>query len=126
MTTDALSIISDAMAEMGLNYEFMEWKSAPAYPYFVGEYQETAPMSENGEQDTTFILTGFSRDTWQTLEDAKALIENYFNRDYGKVVIADSGNAVAIFYDNSLVIRQENSELKRIQINLTIKEWKVN
>jgi hypothetical protein len=126
VTTDALKVISDAMDELGLNYEFMEWSSAPVYPYFVGEYQETEPLYESGLQETTFILNGFSRTKWKTLEDAKALIEKQFDRTSGFIVTAPSGNVVAIFYDSSQSISTGEAELKRIQINLTVKEWKVN
>lgn len=126
MTADILKIISDAMDEMHLNYEFMEWSAEPVYPYFVGEYQEVELLSEDGLQECTFILTGFSRTTWLALEEAKSKIENYFNKISGKTVIAESGNAVAIFYATSFPVQTGDAELKRIQINLTIKEWKVN
>ena len=126
MNKDILKIISDAMSELNLNYEFMEWNSAPRYPYFTGEYQESASTTEDGLQEATFILNGFSRSSWLALENAKEAIENYFNKISGKTVISSNGNGVAVFYANSLVIPTENAELKRIQINLSIKEWKVN
>lgn len=126
MTTDVLTIISDAMADMNLNYEFMQYTSDIEYPYFTGEYQEAQPTSENGMQESTFILNGFSRTTWLSLEEAKSKIENYFDRVSGKTVIAESGNAVAVFYSNTLVVPTGDAELKRIQINLLVKEWKVN
>ncbi len=126
MSADALKIINKAMDELGLNYQFMEWKGEPQYPYFTGEYSESEATSENGMQEATFILNGFSRSTWEVLETAKALIEDYFNKIYGITAIAETGNAVAIFYSNSTSIPVEDAELKRIQINLTIKEWKVN
>lgn len=126
MTTDFLKIISDAMEEIHLNYEFMEYASDIVYPYFVGEYQETEPLSEDGLQECTFILTGFSRTTWLALEEAKSKIENYFNKVTGKTVIAESGNAVAIFYSTSFPVQTGDAELKKIQINLTVKEWMVN
>ena len=125
MTTDVLKMISDAMAEMNINYEFMEWTSSPAYPYFTGEYQEMISDSEDGMQETTFILNGFSRSSWFDLESKKSLIENYFNKIYGKTAISSSGNGIAVFYSNAMPIPTGDAELKRIQINLTIKEWKV-
>lgn len=126
MTTDALQLITNAMAEMNINYGFVEWSSEPVYPYFTGEYQESQPVSENGLQEATFILNGFSRTTWIALEDAKEKIENYFSKISGKTAITSNGNGIAIFYSNALVIPTEDAELKRIQINLTVKEWKVN
>lgn len=126
MTTDMLKVISDAMEELNLNYEFMEWSSEVVYPYFVGEYQEAESTSEDGLQEGIFILTGFSRTTWLALEEAKSKIENYFNKVTGKTVIAESGNAVAVFYSNGFPIQTGDAELKKIQINLIIKEWMVN
>ena len=125
MSKEALKIISDAMDSLGLNYAFMEWTDKPAYPYFIGEYQEIESMNEDGMQEAQFILTGFSRETWVALEDAKEKIASLFNKVGGKTVIADSGSAVAVFYANSLVVPTGDAELKKIQINLTIKEWSV-
>lgn len=127
MTIRALKIISNAMDELGLAYGFGEYAAVPVvYPYFVGEYSETEPMYEHGLQESTFLITGFSRGSWLALEEAKEKIENYFNRVSGKVVMAENGSAVAVFYANSMIVPTGDAELKRIQINLSIKEWSVN
>lgn len=126
MTKTALKMVADAMESLGLNYAFMEWLSKPMYPYFVGEYQETAPLYENGLQESTFLLTGYSRGTWMELEDAKEKISRYFSKIGGKTVIAEDGSGVAIFYATSLVVPTGDAELKKIQINLDVKEWSVN
>lgn len=126
MSKEALKIISDAMKSLKINYAFMEWKKKPEYPYFVGEYTENPPIDEDGMQETTFLITGFSRESWDALENTKEKIAAYFNKVGGRTVIADSGSAVAVFYLNSLVVPTGDSELKKIQINLSIKEWSVN
>ena len=126
MTTDALAIINDAMTELGLHYEFEVYTDEIQYPYFTGEYQEVAPVSEDGMQETAFILNGFTRGSPLGLEEAKEAVVNRFDRTSGHIVTTESGNVVAIFYDSAYVIPQEDEELKRMQINLTIKEWKVN
>lgn len=126
MTKAGLKIISDAMESLGLNYDFMEWTGKPKYPYFIGEYQEITPTNESGMQESTFLLTGFSRESWPALEDAKEAIRDYFNKVSGKTVIAEDGTAVAIFYANSFVLPTGDAELKKIQINLDVKEWSVN
>lgn len=126
MKKNVLKIISDAMEELHLNYRFIEWKKKPIYPYFTGEYQESEPTTEDGFQESTFILNGFTRESWEALEDAKESIQNYFNKVSGKTVIAEDGSAVAVFYLTSTVIPTGDAELKRIQINLEIKEWSVN
>ena len=125
MSIAALKIISDSMQSLGINYEFGVWTSKKVYPYWVGEYQETPSLNEDGMQETTFILTGFARGKWLELEEEKEKIENYFPKVEGKTVIADNGSAVAVFYGNSLVIPTGDAELKKIQVNLSIKEWSV-
>lgn len=127
MSKNLLKVVSDGMTELGLEYEFGEYTKEPiVYPYFVGEYTETEPTTEDGLQETTFMLSGFTRDKWLTLENAKAKIENYFNKVYGKTVMVDDGSAVAVFYGNSLIVPTGDEELKKIQINLQCKEWKVS
>ena len=127
MSKAVLKLVSDAMNSLGLEYDFGTYKKNPVvYPYFVGEYQETESTTEDGLQETTFLMTGFSRDSWLTLETAKEKIENYFNHVSGKTVITDNGSAVAVFYAGSLIVPTGDAELKSIQINLSIKEWKVN
>lgn len=120
-----LKEINDGMEALGLNYAYLEWNDAPAYPYFVGEYSEFEPMNEEGLKESTFILTGFDRGSNCALESARQEIEKYFDRTAGKVVITDN-SAAAIFYANAFPIRTGDAELKKIQINLTVKEWKVN
>lgn len=132
MRKETLKIISDAMSKMNINYEFMEWTSKPSYPYFTGEYQEFEPSGEDGEQETSFIHTGFARDSgkektaYLALEDAKEKISAYFPKVGGKMVTAGSGSVVAIFYANCFYVPTGDAELKKIQINLIVKEWSVN
>lgn len=127
MSKQVLKLVSDAMTSLGIEYGFVTYSKNPViYPYFVGEYQETESMTEDGLQECTFILTGFSRDSWLTLEEAKEKIENYFNKVSGYTVITDNGSGVAIFYADTLIVPTGDAELKSIQINLSVKEWKVN
>ena len=126
MSISVLKIINDDMKSLGINYEFGVWNSKAVYPYFVGEYQETPPLYEDGMQETTFILSGFSRGTWLELEETKDKIKNHYNKVGGRTVIVDNGSAVAIFYASSLIIPTGDAELKKIQINLDVKEWSVN
>lgn len=127
MSMDVLKLIADSMKALGLRYAFGGYTKKPvAYPYFVGEYQETENLTEDGLQESTFMLTGFSRGKWLELEEAKEKIAAYFGQISGKTVITDSGSGVAVFYASSLIVPTGDAELKRIQINLSIKEWKVN
>ena len=130
MTKEALKIISDDMASLGIEYDIGTYsgneKGKVIYPYFVGEYQEIEPYTEDGLQETMFMLNGFSRGSWSALEEAKEKIERHYSKVDGNRMITANGTAVVIFYANSLIVPTGDAELKRIQINLRIKEWKVN
>ena len=127
MSKVALKIIYDAMRSLGLNYDFPEWDGHPPDCYFTGEYSEVPTQNEDGQTETSFLLNGFAKgkEGWLELEDAKEKIAAYFGKVGGHTVITDSGSAVAVFYSHSLVVPTGNNILKRIEVNLTIKEWSV-
>lgn len=121
MTIESLKFIKEQL-EL-INYEFGQWTSNPVpYPYWVGEYNEIESVNEDGLQETTFILTGTTRGSWLELEQDKEKIEQLFK---DKIAILPNNNGIAIFYMNSLIVPVDDMELKRMQINLQIKEWKV-
>lgn len=128
MSKNVLKVISDGMDAMKLEYDFVRFRKDPIpETYFVGEYTETEPLNEDGMQETTFLLTGFSRaESWLELEDAREQIERYFGKVSGKTVIAEDGSVVAVFYADTQIIPTGDAELKSIQINLHVKEWSVN
>lgn len=122
MSKAVLDAVKNSMKEMEINYWFGEAPSPPKYPYFTGEYQEPESLSEDGEQDTQFILNGFARGkgAFLSLENAKEQIKEYLQD--GRLVSTEK-SVVAIFYANTLAnLPTGDAELKRIQINLTIKE----
>lgn len=124
MSKAALKFISDTLSSLNINYQFGEWTTNPVPdPYFVGEYTEpeSPTKEEDGLQEITFMITGTGT-TWLGLENAKDLIE----RNISKTAILPNGNGIAVFYAGSLTIPTGEAELKRIQINLSIKEWRVN
>ena len=124
MSISALKFISEKLERLKIPYAFEEWTANEVPdPYFVGEYNEveSTEREENGYQETTFILTGTGR-KWLGLEQAKEIIENNIT----ETAILPNGNGIAIFYSNSFPVPTGDAELKRIQINLTIKEWRVN
>ena len=124
MSISALKFISEKLERLKIPYAFEEWTANEVPdPYFVGEYNEveSTEREENGYQETTFILTGTGR-KWLGLEQAKEIIENNIT----ETAILPNGNGIAVFYSNSFPVPTGDVELKRIQINLTIKEWRVN
>lgn len=128
MSKNVLKIISDGMDSMGIEYDFGRFGKYPIpETYFVGEYAEDEPLTEDGLQETAFLLTGFSRsESWLTLENAREQIERYFGKVSGKTVITDDGSGVAVFYADTEIVPTGDAELKSIKINLHVKEWSVN
>lgn len=127
MTENALSIIGKAMSALGLDYGFITYKKPVRNLYFVGEYTEVESMTEDGLQETSFMLTGFARGegAWQALESAKKSVQNYFTRE-GRVFRFADGSVAVVMYANAFPVPKEDAELKSIQINLSIKEWSVS
>ena len=121
MTIAGLEFIGKELLGLGINYEFGRWNSEPVYPYFVGNTSEVT--KEDYPKETAFILEGFTRGSKLELLQAKEIIENHFER--GITAILENGSGVAVFYAGSLIVPTGDAELKSIQVNLIIKEWKV-
>ena len=122
---NVLGVIADELTKIGVPYAFMEWTADVQYPYFVGEYSETVTASEDGYKEATLLLTGTTNGTWMELEQIRAKVESHFPRAYGLRMSTDNG-CVAIFYANTIPVPTGVADLKRIQINLDVKEWRDN
>lgn len=120
MNKTVLKLINDRLNENGINYSFARWEGEAKYPYFVGEYSEQEETYEDGEMDTTFFLNGFTRGSWLDLERSKETIADLFRR----YTTIEDGHGIAIIYASGTVIPEEDADLKRIQINLTIRTWR--
>lgn len=123
--TEVLQVITEIMEALGLPYAFMLYSETPLPPlYFVGEYSEIAGTTEDGLQEATFHLTGYTKGTWLELEQAREKIQRYFCNGY--TAVTEGGTGLAISYANTLPLPTSDAEIKRIQVNLNVKEWKVN
>lgn len=126
MTKECLGYINQILDNSSVPYEFAEW-TADEVPsvYFVGEYSEEEPQNEDGLHESTFIITGTTSESWLLLENYKKTIADLFPSVGGRRAMLSNGSAVAIFYDSAFPVPTDVMDLKRIQINLTIKEWMV-
>lgn len=120
---DVLVFIKEQMAALGVPYEFLEWTSEVTYPYFIGEITEPDPDTEDGKEETEFILTGTHRGRPIVLEEIKEKIKKHFHPVHGLRARTENG-AIAVFYGGAFYVPTGEADLKRIQINLTIKTWK--
>lgn len=121
---DKLKFIKDQMDILSVHYEFGEWTQKVKYPYFTGEYNEVPTLEEDGYEETEFILNGFHRGRFISLEDIKNIIKQHFDPVYGLRASTDSGT-IAVFFNGSFYVPTGEADLKKIQINLLIKEWKL-
>lgn len=122
MTKQALKLIKETLADASINYAYMEWNDTVVYPYFIGEKQELSPDEESRESDSTFIITGTTRASYDELETKKEAIINALNIS----TILENGNGLTISYEGAYNVPTGEMDLKRIQINFNIKEWSVN
>jgi len=120
---ESLAFVGNVLSAAGINYQFAEFGGTITYPYFVGEYTESEPLTEDGLEESTFLLTGYSRGSWLALETAKETIKALFIN--GKTAILPSGRGIAVFWSDSIPIPTQDEEIKRMEIRLTIKEWRI-
>ena len=117
-----LKFINEQMEALQIPYEFGEWTSDVQYPYFVGECTEVESVTEDGGSEASFILTGFHRGDYITLEEIKNKIKKHFPSVHGLRVQTESG-AIAAFYGGAFFVPTGEAKLRKIQINLKIKTW---
>lgn len=122
MTEQALEKIYEIMTVTGINYAFMRYHGDFGdRPYWVGEYSESEDFMEGGRTDHDFILTGTTEGSWNDLlREADGIKEKLLNY---KTVLAN-GHGLSITYERLIMIPQDNEFIKRVQINLTIREWR--
>lgn len=120
---DKLKFINEQLSILSIPYEFGEWTTAVKYPYFTGEITEEPISTEDGLEQSTLLLNGFHRGKYVDLEEIKAKIKKHFHPIHGLRGQTESGS-IAVFYGGAFFVPTNEADLKRIQINLIIKEWK--
>ncbi|WP_334196008.1 hypothetical protein [Muricomes intestini] len=122
---EVLGYINRELEKIGVPYEFMRWNSAVKYPYSTGELSEYEPMTEDGLQEKTLLITAVTNNSWSELMGIAEKIEKHFPPIGGRTTILDDGSGVAVFFSNTMPIPSDVEDLKKLQINLNIKLWKV-
>ena len=119
----ALQFIQEQMDKLSIPYEFGEWTQNITYPYYVGEITEEPITTEDGLQRSTIIINGFHRGAYVDLLTDAANMKKHFHPIHGLRASTNEG-AIAVFYENAFFVPTNEAGLKRIQINLSVKEWK--
>lgn len=120
---DKLKFIKEQMDMISVPYEFGEWTSPVVYPYTVGEFTDEPIVTEDGLEESTLLLTVFHRGTRLAMEEIKATIKKHFDPRFGLRAATDSGS-IAVFFDGAFYVPTGEADLKKMQINIKIKEWK--
>ena len=120
---DKLEFVARELAAIDVPYEFMQWTAPVAYPYFVGEISELAVTTGDGLTESEFTLTGFYRGKYAALEAAKNRIREHFHPLHGLRGQTDSG-VIFVFFSGAFYVPSGEPDLKKLQINLEIKEWR--
>lgn len=120
---DKLKFISKEMDAIAVPYQYGEWAGKITYPYGVGEISAFEPLNEDGAEESTLILTFWHRGALIELERIVQRIKKHFHPIYGLRSETDSG-AIAVFFESAFPVPTGEADIKKMQINLKIKEWK--
>lgn len=121
---EKLKFINEQMGIIAVPYEFDVWTSEIKYPYFVGEITEEPTITEDGRESSTMLLTGFHRGKMIDLLAVMEKIKSHFSPVYGLRATTSSGSTIVAFFDGYFSIPSGEADLKKIQINIKIYEWK--
>ncbi len=126
MKESTAKLLDDRMSAV-VQYALGRWKGNPADEnscYWTGETTETESpnRAENGMQEITVILRGYTRGSFLLLEKDKEKIE----KSVPCTTVLPDGTGVVILYDYGMMVPTGDAELKSMKINLTIQEWRVN
>lgn len=122
MSEEVLAWMDTLLSGLGINYQYGIWSTLPVpFPYFIGEMDEDLIESEDGMQQCTFMLTGTGRSLLE-LERVKNKIKKLNDTR----AILENGSGVALFYDGAYSVPIDEADMRRMQVNLQIKEWRVN
>lgn len=121
---EKLKFINNQMGMIDISYEYGQWSSEIRYPYWVGEITEEPTNAEDGQGVSTMLLTGFHRGKMIDLLSDMEKIKRRFNPIHGFRGKTASGGSIAVFFDGFFTIPTGEADLKKVQINLKIFEWK--
>ena len=123
MTRESLAFIASALSKTGIQYAYQRWNGKGADMYWIGSYVEQQYLPEDQSQLTLFLLDGFSTNgSWSWLEIEKEVIKALFS-DVRELLTSNSGISVRV--ESVQTIPTGTADVKRIEIQLLVKEWRV-
>lgn len=123
MTRESLAFIASTLFKAGIRYAYQRWNGKGADMYWIGSYVEQQYLPEDQSQLTLFLLDGFSTSgSWSRLEAEKETIKASF-ADVRELLTSESGISVRV--ESVQTIPTGTADVKRIEIQLLVKEWRV-
>lgn len=123
MTRESLAFIASALSKAGVRYAYQRWNGSDGDLYWIGSYSEQQYLPEDQSQTTLFLLDGFSTSgSWSRLEAEKEAIKASF-ADVRELLTSESGISVRV--ESVQTIPTGTADVKRIEIQLLVKEWRV-
>ena len=123
MTRESLAFIASTLFKAGIRYAYQRWNGKGADMYWIGSYVEQQYLPEDQSQLTLFLLDGFSTSgSWSRLEAEKETIKASF-ADVRELLRSESGISVRV--ESVQTIPTGTADVKRIEIQLLVKEWRV-
>lgn len=121
MSEEALLWFNELIRNTGISYDFGSWSSDPVpFPFWVGEKDEGTNETEDGLQPCSMLMTGTGRGLLE-LERDKEKIRSLD----GVTAILENGSGIVVYYGGSFPVPIDDADMKRIQVNLQIKEWRI-
>lgn len=126
MKASTAKYFDDRMSAV-VQYALGVWKGDSADEescYWTGEAKEdpSETRRENGRQNTSVKLRGFTRGSLHLLEQEKEKIE----KSVPCTTVLDDGTGVVIIYETGMVVPTGDADLKSYMINMTIQEWRTD
>lgn len=118
---ELLRVISDELEKLEINYDYIEYKTAPyPYPYVVGEYYENNYIDEEHKSEGEILLTIWDRNkSNKNIVDLNVKIKNHFRN----FISIRNNTTIHISYSNSLPVIQEAENLRKQEVRLDVEYW---
>lgn len=114
---ELLSVMSEIMTSLNINYDYLELKNQLSYPYVIGEYYENGYSEESHKSTGEFLLT-----IWDRNISSINIIETNqkIKKKLGDYRTIKNGVAIHLSYSNSLPELQNIDNLKRQELRIDV------
>lgn len=117
-----LAVISEVMAENGINYQYGDYRGKVRYPYVVGEYNETYFAFEDNHSSGYLTLHAWGRGEGARLQLTQ--LADTIKAAFDDLQVVRDGECFHVFYNTMQWIPTGDDDLDRIDVSLLTNIWK--